>query len=97
MRLNLKKCEVLNIKGNSKIVLGGLTVEEPDHEKDLGIIVSRELTWSHNADRRCDKATKAFFTVKRNIAVGTRWQIKKNLYKLHNPNYLIRCNFVESQ
>ena len=59
----------------------GKTLEQIQKEKDLGIIVSNDLTWTANVERRCEKAIKVFFTIKRNIANGTSWIGKKNLYR----------------
>ena len=50
-------------------------------KKDLGIIISNNLTWTANAERRCEKAIKVFFTIKRNIAYGTSLIAKKSLYR----------------
>ena len=81
MTLNISKCKTLNLKGNGSISMNGKTLEQTQKEKDLGIIVSNDLTWTANVERRCEKAIKVFFTIKRNIANGTSWIGKKNLYR----------------
>ena len=81
MTLNISKCKTLNLKGNGSISMIGNTLEQTEKGKDLGIIVSNDLTWTANAKKRCEKAIKVFFTKKRNIDNGTSWVAKKNRYR----------------
>ena len=81
MTLNIRKNKTLNVKGKGSISMNGKTLEQTQKEKDLEIIVSNDLTWTENAEKSCEKATKVFFTIKRNIANGTSWIAKKNLYR----------------
>ena len=73
MTLNISKCKTLNFKGNGRISMNGKTLEQTQKEKDLGINVSNDLTWTANTERRCEKAIKVFLPIKRNIANGTSW------------------------
>ena len=81
MTLNINKCKTLKLNGNGIISMKGKTLEQTQKEIDLGIIVSNDLTWTASPDRRCEKAINVFFTIKRNIAKGTSWIAKKNLYR----------------
>ena len=81
MRLNLKKCKVLCLKGIAKLTIQGDQLEKSIVEKDRGIMISNDLTWTARTERRCEKTRKAFFTIKRNIANGTPWTTRKNLYR----------------
>ena len=81
MKLNINKSKVLNLKGNCKIFINDQALEQTDSEKDLGIIVTRELTWTANVERRCSKAIVAYLMIKMNIAYETEWSTKKNLYR----------------
>ena len=51
--------------------------------KDLGIMVHKDLTWTSDTNRRCEKELKAFFTIKRNVARRRAWQAKKDLYRCY--------------
>ena len=73
MTFNISKCKTLNFKGNGRISMNGKTLEQTQKEKDLGINVSNDLTWTANTERRCEKAIKVFLPIKRNIANGTSW------------------------
>ena len=81
IKLNVSKCKVLCIKGETKVTINGWELGKPEKEKDLGIMIHKDLTWTANANRRSEKALKAFFTIKGNVARGTAWQAKKNLYR----------------
>ena len=50
-------------------------------EKDLGIMISNDPTWTAKTERRCKKTMKTFFTIKRNIGNGTPWPTRKSLYR----------------
>ena len=77
--------------------MNGKTLEQTQKEKDLGIIVSNDLTWTANAER-CEKAIKIFLTIKQNIANGASWIAKKEyLPELHCPYHFIRCNSLETK
>ena len=81
MSLNLKKCKVLCLKVIAKVTIQGHQLENSFVEKDLGIMISNDLTWTAQTEKRCEKTMKAFFTIKRNIANGTPWTTRKNLYR----------------
>ena len=81
MSPNLKKCKVLCLKGIAKVTIQGHQLENSIVKKDLGIMISNDPTWTAQTERRCEKTMKAFFTFKRNIANGTPWTTRKNLYR----------------
>ena len=81
MSLNKKKCKVLCLKGIPKVTKQGHPFGSTIVEKDLSIMISNGLTWTAQTERRCEKTIKAFFTIKRNIAIGTPWTTTKNLYR----------------
>ena len=57
-------------------------------------MISNDLTWLAQTERRCEKTMKAFFTIKRNIANGTPWTTRKNLYRSYIvKNYLMVQSF----
>ena len=47
-------------------------------------MISNDLTWIAQTERRCEKIRKAFFTIKGNIADGTTWTTRKILYRSYN-------------
>ena len=51
-----------------------------DCQKDLGLIVSNDLTWSQHMEKTRVKANRVFFMIKRNTSI-LHWKAKLNLYK----------------
>ena len=45
------------------------------------IMISNDITWTAQTEWRCEKTIKAIFTIKRNIADGTPWTTRNNLYR----------------
>ena len=63
MSLNLSKCHNMIFKSDCtshKNHIGEYELSEPDTEKGLRIIVSKNLTWSANCEQRVSKAIEAF-------------------------------------
>ena len=77
----LTKCKVLSLKRTAKVTIQCQQLENSIVEKDMGIMISKHLTWTAQTERRWEETMKAFFTIKRNIASGTPWTTKKNLYR----------------
>ena len=72
MQLNESKCHILPIKVNEKnwhsSILNSKTLSNKSEQKDLGIIMATKLSWKANIKKRCSKAWKAFYFLKRNIS-----------------------------
>ena len=81
MRLNLAKRRLLSITGEANVQLGKSFLEKPKFEKDLGIVVSSDLSWKTQAEKRCEKTMKVFWSLKRNIPKVSSWITRKNLYR----------------
>ena len=60
-------------------------------EKDLGVIISAKLYWRSNSLKRCKKASKAFYFLKRTVSVSANTRTKLNDYVIricHTSNKL---------
>ena len=68
------------MKGNVSISLNNIKLEASFVEKDLGLMVTPNLSWSGNCDRRTQKATRAFFHLKRNVFSICSWTNKLHSY-----------------
>ena len=83
MRLNEDKCFLLPIKQqgqSNQLFLNKRPVASKTEQKDLGIIMSRKLSWKSNIQKRCRKATRAFYFLKRNTSVLANTRTKLNAY-----------------
>ena len=83
MKLNENKCYVLPVKQqqNSEypFQLNSNFLESKFEQKDLGVI-SAKLSWRANSLKRCQKASKAFYFLKRNVSVLANTRTKLNAY-----------------
>ena len=68
MPLNEDKCNLLNLKGKMEVTLFNTNVDYAKTQKDLGILMQDNLSWSVNAENRISKAMGAFYKIKRNIS-----------------------------
>ena len=66
MSLNLKK-KTVHFKVSSIVKTNQPTIQQAEVE-DLGIIVSKSLTWKEQAVPRCEKALRTLSIIKRNIS-----------------------------
>ena len=83
MGLNLSKCHNLIFKSNCtshEIQLGEYEISEPNNEKDLEIVISKNFTWSANCEQRVSKAIGALFQVERNLSKSSSLSSKLNKY-----------------
>ncbi|XP_075248360.1 uncharacterized protein LOC142341320 [Convolutriloba macropyga] len=79
MDLNVSKSKTLLIRGDlAQRDEAGL--ETVATQKHLGVVMSRNLSWSANCQLRTTKAWKAFYTLKRNVSSRTSMETKLNAY-----------------
>ena len=60
MSLNLKKRKVLCLKGTAEVTIQGHQLENIIVEKDLGIMISNDPTWTAQTERRCENHESIF-------------------------------------
>ena len=80
MILNAKKSSLLLLKGDLKTDIFGVELPTVKEQKDLGVLVSSDLTWSSNVDLRTSKALRALYQIKRNVGKNVTLQAKLNAY-----------------
>ena len=82
MSLALDKCFKVDFRGNQhEFLLCETAMESPNVIKDLGIHVSKHLTWTTHIDSRISKANKTFHCIRRNLEFKVKMPIKLGLYK----------------
>ena len=77
MSPNLKKCNVLCLKGIAKITIQGHQLENSIVKKDLGIMISNDPTWTAQTERRCEKTMKAFSLSNETLPMGHPGQLER--------------------
>ena len=79
MDLNVSKSKTLLIRGDLA-ERDEARLETIATQKNLGVVLSRNLSWSANCQRRTTKAWKTFYTLKRNVSSRTSMKTKLNAY-----------------
>ena len=82
---NPQKCEVMRIthkqdKSKHPYYMWNAELKSVDSCKDLGVYVSRDLSWSHHVDEIVNKANKVAGLLKRTVGSKNR-EIFSMLYK----------------
>ena len=81
MSLALDKCFKVEFRGNQhEFNLCELAVESATVIKDLGIHVSKHLTWTTHIGSRMSTANKTFYCIRRNLEFIVKMRIKLSLY-----------------
>ena len=73
MTTNTSKCKLLNLRGNLSTKLNDTELHPTNVQKDLGLLITPNLTWNENCKMRAQKATRAFFQLKPNISATCSW------------------------
>ena len=68
-------------QGEVNVQLGGRSLGKPQFEKDLGIAVYSDISWTTQAQKRVEKAIKVFWSIKRNISKVSTWITRKKIYR----------------
>ena len=80
MILNAKKSSLLLLKGDLKTDIFGVELPIVKEQKDLGLLVSSDITCSSNVELRTSKALRALYQIKRNMSKNVTLQAKLNAY-----------------
>ena len=82
MELAVDKCAILNIRRPEKdFELLNQNLNSLQAVKDLGINVSKKLTWSAHINARFNKANRVLYLIRRYVAYAVKPFIKLGLYK----------------
>ena len=92
MILNIKKCSVVKVEGDLKVMLNNTEVTEVTCLRDLGIMVSNNLSWTTNCQARTCQALYALYNVKRNVSKSCRTKTKLNAYVGYVMPILTYCS-----
>ena len=82
MDLAIEKCAALKIHHHSRdLILGISQLHSADSIKNLGIFVTKYMTWSVHISERLKKANRALYLLRRNIPPKINVSVKLGLYK----------------
>ena len=70
MEINVEKTHLMIFHGNDsqKFKVKNVNRQTSPFERDLGVVISEDLSWVEQTKTRCNKAYRAFFNLKRNTS-----------------------------
>ena len=81
MPFNVDKCTHVSFtKSSNKFCFNNTEIRLLDTQKDLGVIISNDMSWNLHIDKAGLKENKTFFAIKRNIS-NLNSEAKLNLFK----------------
>ena len=80
MMPNIKKSTILNLLGEQSATLMKKSLPNVQIQRDLGVMISNNLSWNENSNRRATKAMGAFFQIKRSLSQKCAIITKLNAY-----------------
>ena len=92
MTTNTIKRKLLNLRGNLSAKLNDTELHPTNVQKDLGLLITPNLTWNENCEIRAQKATRASFQLKRNISATCSWVNKLHSYTGYIVLILTYCS-----
>ena len=75
---------------NSKLSNENIALLET--QKDLGLVITKSLTWHNNYQQRTNKALKALFSLKRNLSSNCSINVKINAFTGYVMPILTYCS-----
>ena len=80
MKPNIEKTHLLNVKSELSARLLDNCIEPCKEQRDLGLIVSCNLSWNSNCHQSSAKAMSTLFQIKRNLVVNCSVKTKLDAY-----------------
>ena len=62
------------------ISANNVALTQNDVQRDLGLLVNKNLTWNENYQHRKQKALGALFQMRQNLSKECHWRTKLNAY-----------------
>lgn len=85
LNLNVSKCvhitfSLLQSNAGSSYSIDGSELDRVETHRDLGVIVSNNLSWSRHYQKVCSQAYQALYMVRRNIPSTASCHLRRELY-----------------
>ena len=94
MAFNYDKCKVMHLgsksSGNSSYKMDGYTLQEIDEERDLGVLVTKDLKSGTQCETAGKKALKMLGIINRNVEYKSK-DVMKKLYLAYVRPHLEHC------
>ena len=80
MNLHDDKCSLIHFKNQSVVKTNEVAVKLVKVQKDLGVLISNDLSWKENCNLRRTKSQKSMWFLKRNISIKSTTKAKLKAY-----------------
>ena len=80
MNLHVDKCSLIHFKKQSVVKMNEVAVKPVKVQKDLGVLISSDLSWKENCNLRRTKSLKSLWFLKSDISFKSSTKAKLNAY-----------------
>ena len=82
MEIKVEKIHLMMFRGDDsqKFRMKNVNLQTSPFERDLGVVISEDLSWVEQTNTRCNKAYRAFFNLKRNTSPLSSLCSRLNMY-----------------
>ena len=82
MEINVGRTHLMMFRGDDsqKFRMKNVNLQISPFERDLGVVISEDLSWVEQTKTRCNKAYRAFFNLKRNTSPLSSLCSRLNMY-----------------
>ena len=96
MEINVEKTNLMMFRGDDsqKLRMKNVNLQTSPFERDLGVVVSEDLSWVEQTKTRCNKAYRACFNLKRNSSPLSSLCSRLNMYFGYVVPILTHCSPV---
>ncbi len=95
LKLNYSKCAVVHFSTKSQqpipYFIGETTIPFMETQRDLGVTVTSNLSWSSHCDYVCAKAYRSLFVIRRNLPTSSPVTLRKQLYLTLVKSHVCYC------
>ena len=96
MEINVEKTHLMMFLGDDsrKFRMKNVNLLTSPFERDLGVVISEDLSWVEHTKTRCNKAYRAFFNLRRNTSPLSSLCSRLNMYCGYVVPILAHCSPV---
>ena len=96
MEMNVEKTQLMMFRGDDspKIRMKNVNLQTSPFERDLGVVISEDLSWVEQTKTRCSKAYRVFFNLKRSTSPLSSLCSRLNMYCRYVVPILTHCSPV---
>ena len=100
LKLNQQKCTFLRFSRSNRAsyfcqyTISGSVLKQVTSQRDLGVVVTSNLSWSSHYSKLCQKAYNALHLIKRTLPQSASIELKKQLYIALVQSHFSYCSQI---